>query len=397
MQEGGAKEFKSIAQQVACLRFTEHLPLTAVLPLLTFRHQKNGSILIRKLFAATAVTALSLITGPLPAQASAYSGTVSGTLSLSISGSVISLTDTIAFSPAASPVEVSYYACYSNDPGRLTVGTTGFQGCNQLFGDSSGSTVVIPSNDLANAYTKTGISQYSRYHVGKGEYIGIQYRIGSASYRFIISPTVQTSLPADPGAGPVISTPVQQAAAGGAPVKYSGPEFSGLSLKPALAGSSATLEGRKLDQIASVTIGGKAAKLSDATDKSVNIGLPAGLAPGVYDLVVTTVSHGKLTHMNAIRIREELPETSLTIKGSGVLSGEEFKRLTAFSRTQNPDMNTATCIVNSNSEGKSFTQARALCDRIAASNLNIKTTMFENRSTVQGSAIFARVVFSSEK
>jgi len=185
--------------------------------------------------------------------------------------------------------------------------------------------------------------------------------------------------------------------AGAAPIKYSGPEFSELSLRPALAGSSATLEGRKLDQISSVTIGGKAAVLSNATDKSVNIGLPAGLAPGVYDLVVTTANHGKLTHMNAIRVREVLPETSLTIKGTGVFTGEEFKKLTAFSRTQNPDMNTVTCIVNSNSEGKSFMQARALCDRISATNLNIKNTKFEARSTVEGSASFARVVFSSEQ
>jgi hypothetical protein len=168
-------------------------------------------------------------------------------------------------------------------------------------------------------------------------------------------------------------------------------------MNPLLSGSQAVLEGRKLDQIASVTIGGKAAKLSDATDKSLKLELPAGLAPGVYDLVVTTANHGKLTHMNAIRIREELPPTSLTIKGSGVLSGEEFKKLTAFARTQNPEMNTATCIVNSSSEGKSFMQARALCDRIAATNLNIKTTKFEVRSTVEGSAIFARVVFSSDQ
>jgi hypothetical protein len=185
------------------------------------------------------------------------------------------------------------------------------------------------------------------------------------------------------------------AAPAAAPIKYSGPEFSALSLKPALAGSSATLEGRKLDQISSVTIGGKAAVLSNATDKSVNIGLPAGLTPGVYDLVVTTANHGKLTHMNAIRVREVLPETSLTIKGTGVFTGEEFKKLTSFSRTQNPDMNTVTCIVNSNSEGKSFMQARTLCDRIAATNLNVKSTKIESRSTVESSAIFARVVFSS--
>jgi hypothetical protein len=191
--------------------------------------------------------------------------------------------------------------------------------------------------------------------------------------------------------------PVVSSAQVSAPIKYSGPEFSGLSLKPILNGSSTTIEGRKLDQISSITIDGKAAKLSDATDKSLKLELPAGLKPGVYDLVVNTANHGKLTHMNAIRIREELPATSLTIRGSGVLSGEEFKKLTAFSRTQNPDMNTVTCIVNSSSEGKSFLQARALCDRIAANNLNIKTTMFEARSSVEGSAIFARVVFSSEE
>jgi hypothetical protein len=189
----------------------------------------------------------------------------------------------------------------------------------------------------------------------------------------------------------------QGSGGGVAPIKYSGPEFSGLSLKPVLNGSGTTIEGRKLDQISSITIDGKAAKLSDATDKSLKLELPAGLKPGVSDLVVNTANHGKLTHMNAIRIREELPATSLTIRGTGVLSGEEFKKLTAFSRTQNPDMNTVTCIVNSNSEGKSFMQARALCDRIAANNLNIKTTMFETRSTVEGSAIFARVVFSSEE
>ena len=185
--------------------------------------------------------------------------------------------------------------------------------------------------------------------------------------------------------------------ASSAPIKYAGPEFSDLSVKPVLNGSATTLSGRKLDQISSVTIGGKAAVLSNATDKSVNIGLPAGLAPGVYDLVVTTANHGKLTHMNAIRVREALVPTSLTKRGIGVFTGEEFKELTAFAKTQNQDMNTATCIVNSNSGGKSFMQARTLCDRIAMANPSIKKTRIETRSTVQSSAVFARVVFTSEQ
>jgi len=239
------------------------------------------------------------------------------------------------------------------------------------------------------------------YQIGRTSTVTVA-KVGSI-YNYGTSPNLLANFSARSVTNNSTATVVNQSLvqAGGsstpAPIKYSGPEFSSLSLKPVLNGSGTTLEGRKLDQISSITIDGKAAKLSDATDKSLKLELPAGLKPGVYDLVVNTASHGKLTHMNAIRIREELAATSLTIKGSGVLSGEEFKKLTAFARTQNPDMSTVTCIVNSSSEGKSFTQARALCDRIAASNLNIKTTMFENRSTVEGSAIFARVVFSSDE
>ena len=251
--------------------------------------------------------------------------------------------------------------------------------CRRLSSQAQFSS-VLPT-DLNSAYVET--STFVPYATSFGVHIVLQsVNDGQVVY------SASVEFGANGGSS-------QANGAASAPIKYSGPEFSELSLKPALAGSSATLEGRKLDQIASVTIGGKAAVLSNASDKSVNISLPAGLAPGVYDLVVTTANHGKLTHMNAIRIREELAATSLTIKGTGVFTGEEFKELTSFARTQNPDMNTVTCIVNSNSEGKSFMQARALCDRIAASNLNIKNTKIESRSTVESSAIFARVVFSS--
>jgi hypothetical protein len=259
------------------------------------------------------------------------------------------------------------------------------QGCTMANGSST-RTVTSAGITLTRSYTG---AELAILEAGNPWVAHIQFD-NAASERLSINLSSGNS---SVGSGPQVQVPASSAA----PIKYSGPEFSGLSLKPVLNGSGTTIEGRKLDQISSITIDGKAAKLSDATDKSLKLELPAGLKPGVYDLVVNTANHGKLTHMNAIRIREELPATSLTIKGTGVLSGEEFKKLTAFSRTQNPDMNTVTCIVNSNSEGKSFMQARSLCDRIAANNLNIKTTMFETRSTVEGSAIFARVVFSSEE
>jgi hypothetical protein len=178
-------------------------------------------------------------------------------------------------------------------------------------------------------------------------------------------------------------------------VRYRGPVLFESEVEVLAGDSVVSFTGKKLDQVTKASINGLTISFTVRGDASIEFKLPASLEPRMHSIDLIS-SHGKLTHMNAIRIREDLAATSLTIKGSDVFSGEEFKKLTAFARTQNPEMNTATCIVNSNSEGKSFMQARALCDRIAASNLNIKTKMFETRSTVEGSAIFARVVFSSK-
>jgi hypothetical protein len=324
------------------------------------------------------VTAVQYHIHPASVQATAPAPSVISQPSVTLTGSQISTTNGIWSSGSSTD---TLWLCPSAVSAQTTPSNLGLPAsCARLYRNAQGST---PPTDLLTAYVDL-VSGRALFATSMGTHVVAQS---------VNSPLVVYS--ASVNYGSVGSGPGSVGAA--APVKYSGPEFSGLALKPALAGSSATLEGRKLDQISSVTIGGKAAVLSNATDKSVNIGLPAGLTPGVYDLVVTTANHGKLTHMNAIRIREVLPPASLTIQGTGVLSGEEFKKLTAFSRTQNPDMNTVTCIVNSNSEGKSFMQARALCDRIAATNLNVKTTMFETRSTVKSSAIFARVVFSSEE
>jgi hypothetical protein len=300
-----------------------------------------------------------------------------------------------AFSLNSGSCESYFSRLLRSDPARIST-TSGTVTYDLTSADVNGNN-TLASFDAALASNRTfgAVVAYLRFSTDTGP--GTQ---GLENLRWSLygstgawTPTAVAGIATVAGQGGPAGAP----AAPPAPIKYSGPEFASLSLKPVLSGTATTLEGRKLDQISSITIDGKPAKISEATDKSLKLELPAGLKPGVYDLVVNTANHGKLTHMNAIRIREVMPDTSLTIKGSGVLSGEEFKKLTAFARTQNPEMNTATCIVNSNSEGKSFMQARALCDRIAATNLNIKTTMFETRSTVEGSAIFARVVFGSEE
>jgi hypothetical protein len=287
----------------------------------------------------------------------------------------------------------SYFTRLLNsDPARIST-SSGTITYDLTSNDAPPGTLATYDTALASTRTFGAVVAYLRFHTdtppgGSNLRWNLYGSTGAWTPTAVAGISVVAGQGGPAGSGTTITA---------APIKYSGPEFSSLSLKPVLSGTTTALEGRKLDQISSITVDGKAAKISDATDKSLKLELPAGLKPGAHDLIVVTANHGKLTHMNAFRVREQMPATSLTIKGLDVFSGEEFKKLTAFARTQNPDMNTATCIVNSSSEGKSFMQARALCDRIAATNLNIKTTMFETRSTVEGSAIFARVVFSSEE
>ena len=362
---------------------------------------KSRNLTFGTLFALAAQSATILASGVLPAQASGnLIDQQDGNRFMTIASATISYTvgtnfngfDALKFSPSAYPFSfvVNVRAVLNTQPVNSSAFTCNlYNGQSQSWISNNGtraiSTFAVDSTSISCLIIANSAGQ-SEFEIGSAR---TNQNFGRV--RIILDPI---ALSQNQGQGQGSSAPRPSEST---PIKYSGPEFSGLSLKPVLNGTGTTLEGRKLDQISSITIDGKAAKLSDATDKSLKIELPAGLKPGVYDLVVNTASHGKLTHMNAIRIREELPATSLTIKGSDVFSGEEFKKLTAFSRTQNSEMNTAICIVNSSSEGKSFMQARALCDRIAASNLNIKTTMFETRSTVEGSAVFARVIFSSDQ
>ena len=223
---------------------------------------------------------------------------------------------------------------------------------------------------------------------------------GSATLRVTASGGIERLIPVAFGASP--ATVAAPTFSGDSPVpaadknvKYTGPELYNPGHIGHLAGTTIDISGKKLDEISSIKLLSSTVSFS-ATAATMSMEIPKGLAAGKYDLEIMS-KHGKLTHIAAIWVREVLVPTSKTIRGSGVFTGNQFKALTAFAREQNPNMISATCIVNSNSEGKSFMQARALCDRIAATNLNIKTTMFETRSTVEGSAIFARVVFSSEE
>ena len=176
------------------------------------------------------------------------------------------------------------------------------------------------------------------------------------------------------------------------PAKYSGPEFSGLSGMGIMNGSTGKLEGKRLDQISSIEIGGEAATFTATSATELELSLPAGLAPGLYDLVINS-SAGKLTHINAIQVREPKQSFSITTRSTGKISEEQYLEHSLIAAMQIPELNKARCIVNASTQAMAEAMAKRLCAIVKASNPNIETTVVVPRSTVKNDTVFARVIY----
>jgi hypothetical protein len=177
-----------------------------------------------------------------------------------------------------------------------------------------------------------------------------------------------------------------------APVKYAGPEFSGLSAKPVAVGSSSVLEGKRLNEVSSITIGGKSATFTATSATELILSLPAGLAPGLYDLVINS-SAGKLTQINAVRVQGPLTALSVTTVAEGRISSEQLHEHALIAAMQQPELTKARCIVNGPNLAQAKAQAERLCALVRASNKNIETTVVESRSTVKNNKVYARVSY----
>jgi hypothetical protein len=176
------------------------------------------------------------------------------------------------------------------------------------------------------------------------------------------------------------------------PAKYSGPEFSGLSGMGVMTGSTGKLEGKRLNEISSIEIGGKAATFTATSATELSLSLPAGLAPGLYDLVINS-SAGKLTHINAIQVRAPKQSFSIMTRSKGKISEQQYLEHSLIASMQIPELNKARCVVNASSIAMARAMADRLCAIVKASNPNIETTVVEPRSSVKGDAVFARVSY----
>ena len=176
------------------------------------------------------------------------------------------------------------------------------------------------------------------------------------------------------------------------PVKYSGPELSPISGYEVFAGASAELQGKRLNEISSIEIGGKAATFTATSATELSLAVPADLAPGLYDLVINS-SAGKLTHINAIQVREPRKSFSITTRSTGKISESQYQEHALISAMQIPELNKARCIVNASSIAMAKAMANRLCALVKAANPYIQTTVVVPRSTVMNDTVYARVIY----
>lgn len=131
------------------------------------------------------------------------------------------------------------------------------------------------------------------------------------------SPSARTSIralltPAGFNALPVaVSSSLTPQGGGGSAPAFAGPILSGVAGSPAaaVAGGRVTISGSQLGSVSGATIGGVEAEVLETNDGSISIRVPAGLAPGVYDLVLES-SVGKVTIQGAVRVESLLDRPS---------------------------------------------------------------------------------------
>jgi hypothetical protein len=346
---------------------------------------------MKKLLAA-AFTALLSIASPLQAQASNFStsgwqrGFTVTTTSEGFDGSgdyVI----TVTWNHTA-----ALFSTSAASSGTLLVSGSRVLQCDSASVAYTYNVVNTPSG--CSSLGSTSVATVS----GNNSVLTVVFTISAANYagktRTFIVPDVWFT----DSNGDDLIVPVGGLSGGGSsqsdptPVKYSGPEFSGLSGMGIMTGSSPKLEGKRLNEISSIEIGGKAATFTATSATELSLSLPAGLAPGLYDLVINS-SAGKLTHINAIQVRAPKQSFSIMTRSQGKISNDQYLEHSLIASMQIPELNKARCVVNASSMAMARAMADRLCAIVKASNPNIETTVVEPRSSVKGDAVFARVSY----
>lgn len=254
----------------------------------------------------------------------------------------------------------------TTDTGTSREGTVAFV--------SKTSTEVICDLTMGPDYSDTGIEIYTGT-LGSGSATQVAYIDVSRS---------STGSSSDSSAGS------QQAS----PPAYAGPSIESFDRLPINGGGILTATGKRLDQVRSATINGTAATLShillSPTLHALNISVPSGLAPGIYDLEMQT-AHGKLTYAAAIVVKAKPVLASFTLRGSGSQLGSELaEELRMIGSLSSSDYSKIHCVVNK-SHPDAAAIAAEICGILQTGSLASANAITSTKSTYKGSGFWVRV------
>jgi hypothetical protein len=154
-------------------------------------------------------------------------------------------------------------------------------------------------------------------------------------------------------------------------------------------GGTLIASGKKLDQIWSATINGEVATLSYTVD-SLEVSIPAGLAPGKYNLEMQT-AYGKLTYINAILVKAKPVLASFTLKGSGSqVSLDLADELRSIGSMFSSDYSKIHCLVNTSNPDAADIAAE-VCGVLKSGSLASAKTLSSTKSTYKGSGFWVKV------
>jgi hypothetical protein len=107
------------------------------------------------------------------------------------------------------------------------------------------------------------------------------------------------------------------------PPPYSGPIPTNYSDRTPSIGDEVTISGLRLNLVTSCTIDGVTAVMSNQSADSFTIVIPAGLEPGLKDLVISSTA-GRLTARGAFTIQQSIPEIIIEASVSSKVNAGSF-------------------------------------------------------------------------
>jgi hypothetical protein len=218
---------------------------------------------------------------------------------------------------------------------------------------------------------------------------------GSATLRIAASGGIERLVPVAFGTSP--ATVAAPAFTGDTPVvagpdgRYIGPELHEPGLVAHIAGTTIEIKGRKLDEISSITLLSSTISFS-AVAATMSLQIPAALKPGKYDLEIKS-RYGKLTHLEAIWIKEVVPTKELKFKSYGRwLNYPGLLNLTKIAKQIGSEYTSVKCIVNAADPVVAERLAKRACSYIEANRLRGKAVTYESKSTFKGEGFWVKVV-----